>query len=358
MTSKDIAILRLQNQQLQFSKFSNAASLVGCMGAMQAQDPSMCKWALGVRLADSSTKEIEKQLEDGNILRTHLLRPTWHLVAAEDIRWILALTAPQIKASVAIRDKILGLDEAVFDKCNRLIEKILSKGNHCTRKEMTGLLGKEGISLDNHQIAHVMMRAELDAIVCSGKKKGKEETYALIEERAPSALAFSREESLSMLALRYFSSHSPATLADFVWWSGLKVSDARKGLEAIKSSLSRENIGGLEYWISKECFPVKEISPNAHFLPAFDEYVISYKDRSAVLNPEWGKHAISSNGIFKPIALIDGQVKGVWKRTLKKDNVEVELSLFESISSKEREMLQDAASCYAKFEGKSLTLRL
>jgi len=354
MTEREISVLRLFNQQVQSTKFQQPQELVGWMAAMQAQDYAMAKWAVGSRLPKASEQTLEQALDAGTILRTHLMRPTWHFVAAADIRWMQALTGPIVKAAVAGRDKNLGLDESIFRQSNALLEKILSNGKHLTRQELMIRIEKEGIPMDNFRIAHVMMRAELDAIVCNGIRKGKEHTYTLLEEKVPASKSLTKEEALATLVLRYFSSHGPATLADFIWWSGIKTTDARRGLEAVESQLICEKVNGQDYWLSNNFSTPSTNEPTAFFLAAFDEFVISYRDRSASLDTAWGKHAISSNGIFKPLIVLNGQVIGIWKRTHKKDSVQIEQQLFTSISPKEQDILEQAAWKYANYEEKKL----
>lgn len=358
MNNEIIALHRIKNQYIACTDQAAPADLVAHMGAMQAQDASMIKWAVGSRLSDAQNKSVEKALDDGLILRTHTLRPTWHIVEASDLKWMQALTSPQVKMAVAPRDKNLDLDDTIFNKCNDIIGNALSNGNHRTRSEISEIIERTGIPMDSHRIAHVMMRAELDALVCSGKKQGKEQTYALVDERVPISKILMRDEALAELARRYFISHGPATLADFVWWSGLRIKDARQGLEEVKSQLISEKWNGQEYWFSNSLqIPTLDKS-QAYFLAAFDEFVISYKDRSAVLHADWNAHAISSNGIFKPIIVLDGQVIGTWKRSLKKEAVLIETKLFKPLQVEEQEILENAAQQYADFEGKGLTLVL
>lgn len=354
----NISKQRIYTQQLAENLYAHPADLVSHMGAMQAQDFAMAKWAVGTRLVAATNQLVEKALDDGLILRTHTLRPTWHIVEASDLKWMHALTSPQVKMAVAPRDKNLGLDDTIFNKCNDIIGNALSNGNHLTRNDISEIIERAGVPMDSHRIAHVMMRAELDALVCSGKKQGKEQTYALVNERVSRSKILMRDEALAELARRYFISHGPATLADFVWWSGLRIKDARQGLEEVKSQLISEKLNGQEYWFSNSLQIPTHDNSQAYFLAAFDEFVISYKDRSAVLHADWNAHAISSNGIFKPIIVLDGQVIGTWKRSLKKDLVLIETKLFKPLQVEEQEILENAAQQYADFEGKGLTLVL
>lgn len=238
MTLENIATIRLASQQITTTKFTTAKEIVSCMGAMQAQDYAMAKWAIGARLPQSTDKQIETAINKGEILRTHVMRPTWHFVSADDIYWMLKLTSPRIKTSLKSRFMELGLSESVIKKTNSSIEKILSGGKHLTREEIMIELKKNKINDDNLKSYHLMFCAELDGIVCSGEVKDNKQTYALFEERVKKKISLTREEALAELAKKYFFSHSPATIKDFVWWSGLAVGDAKLAMEMVKSGFN------------------------------------------------------------------------------------------------------------------------
>jgi hypothetical protein len=336
------------NQQLLLPQFVTPKEVVRWMGAMQAQDFSAALHAICVRLPETSYEEAESAFHRGDFLRTHVLRPTWHLVAPEDIRWMLELTAPRIKAQTRVRDLALGLGETDFEKSNEVFMQALRGGRHLLREELAGVLDDAGIDVGGYRLSHFLMRAELDAVICSGAPRGKKQTYALLGERAPQAKRFNRETSLIMLAMRYFTSRGPATLKDFVWWSGLTTTEARQAILAVGAAgaagatgatgatgneIISADIEGQTYYfhlaLQEEPFPSaqkRESSPNmavppetnhspitVHHLPAFDEYLIAYADRTAMLAPEHTGKAIASNGIFRPTILHDGRIVGTWK---------------------------------------------
>lgn len=352
MTLTDISDIRLINQQIAASKFEMVKDLVGWMGAMQAQDYAMAKWAIGVRLPNSTDRMVETAIDRGEIIRTHLLRPTWHLVSAEDIYWLLELTAPSIKASLRLRHKELELSESLIVKSNALIGEALSGGNHLTRDEIVTRLEKAGIATDKNRAYHVILRAELDGIICSGAISDKKQTYALLNERVSKTASLTKTEALQKLARRYFSSHGPATLKDFVWWSGLSVSDARNALEMVKLDFISEKVGLETYWFPSTFSIPKNDSPYVHLLPAFDEFIISYTDRTASLPFENHKKAVSDNGVFRPVILINGQVIGIWKRTIGKEKVIVETSLFQPYSKSIESLIEKKAETFGNFIGK------
>jgi hypothetical protein len=328
MIFSDIAGLRLINQQIAGTGFGTVKEIVTWMGAMQAQDYAMVKWAIGVRLPDSTEQVIETAIDNREIIRTHLLRPTWHFVSADDIYWMLALTAPRIKASMKSRHQELGLSETVVTQSNDLIEKALGEAKSLTREELIVLLKNAGIATDANRMSHLLARAELDGIVCSGPIKSGKQTYALLEERVPKTKSLMKDEALATLAKKYFASRGPATLQDFVWWSGLSVSDAKHAVELVKSDFISETIASQTYWFTGFNSMPGVDKDAVYLLPAFDEFIISYKDRSASLPFENHKKTVSDNGIFRPVIVVNGQVMGIWKRALKRDRVIVETELF------------------------------
>lgn len=324
------------------------------MGAMQAQDYAMAKWAVGVRVPGATEANVEAALNAGEILRTHVLRPTWHLVAAEDIYWMLALTAPHIIASQKARHAELELTPAVLKKTYRLLEKTLRDGNYQTREELNGVFERAKISIEDNRAAHLLMCAELDCLIASGATKQGKPTYALLAERVPKPKRLNREEALAALAGRYFASHGPATLADFGWWSGLPVGEARNALEMVKPKLLAETVGEQTYWFAESISPAK--SRTAHLLPAYDEFIISYKDRSASLTFEQQKKAVSDNGIFRPMVVVNGEVIGIWARTAKKNTVQIEAEHFGKPSKDILKQIEQAAEQYGAFLGKMAAL--
>jgi len=355
MRYSDISNLRIENQHIIKSEFSIAKDLVSSMGAMQAQDLAMAKWAVGLRLQHSTEKTIEIAYNNGEIIRTHLMRPTWHFVSPEDIYWLLELTAPRIKPTLKARNKQLELTDEIFSKCYRILEKELTNGISLTREELAQLFLLEDIKTDENRFSHLMIKAELDGLVCSGPLKNKKSTYASLPERVPIKKLLSKDESLYELAKRYFVSHGPATLQDFVWWSGLPVSDARKALEMNKSGLDFEIIESETYWFGNSGL-LKRSIPEVHLLPAFDELLISYRDRKAIINAPDNKKAISSNGIFRPIIVVDGMVCGIWRRLTQKSLTIIEANLFEPQNKRIVECIENEASLFGTFIGRPIQL--
>lgn len=349
MILKDIAHLRLKNQHIRAGRLTVAEALVAHLGAVQAQDYAMAKWALGARLPGATDESIEQTLNDARIVRTHILRPTWHFVSAADLRWMLALTAPHIRRRVAPYFRQLGLHDEICLRSYKSIARML-QGRQLTRDEIMSELKSEGLPTDELRSTHLMFGAEIEGIVCSGPRRGKQHTYALIDERVPPVKPLHREEALAELARRYFGSHGPATLKDYIWWSGLPAADARAGLEMAKPGLVCEKVEGKEYWfVDTGSTPTPTSS--VFFLPAFDEFMVAYADRGAALDPTYNKDTITANGIFKPIIVAEGQVVGLWKRTFRKDKVLIEPSYFHPSKAPERETLEAAIASFGAFSG-------
>jgi hypothetical protein len=353
MNLSDVAKLRLENQQLAGSKLKTVQGIVGWMGAMQAQDFNMAKWAIGVRLPGSTERTVRESLDKGEILRTHLLRPTWHFVSADDIHWLLELTAPHIKASLRSRHNALGLTREICAESNGIIRGELSGGKFLSRNEMIAALKQAKMGLNDPQAYyHLLLNAELDGVICSGAIKEKEPTYALLAGRAPKKKALNRNEALAELAKRYFTSHGPATVQDFAWWSGLPVTNAKKALEMAHPDLASETIGPQLYWLAKSFSPHDGIDKDdVVLLPAFDEFILSYKDRSAAIPRDLQKKAISANGIFRPVILLNGQAIGIWKRTIKKNEAIIGARFFRAADKKIRGLLAKEAAHYGRFLG-------
>ena len=348
MTASAISKKRFDNQHIQGKKFDSAKELVQWMGAIQAQDYTMAKWAIGVRLKNSTNQLIEEAINNAEIIRTHVLRPTWHFVSAKDMRWMLELTAKNLNRSLASNNKTLELDEKIFRKCNTIIEKLLSNGNHLTRKEIMAALKKKGITTNPLRAAHIMFKAETDMIVCNGIKRDKEFTYALFNERIPPSKEISKEEALAKLALRYFQSHGPATLQDFTWWSGLSVSDAKQAFELAKSQMVSEQLKEHVYWLFTDTVTEIKRGNDMVFLPAFDEFLISYKSREISLDPMFASKSYTTNGIFNPVIVHNAKVIGTWKPQRKKEILIKEL-FFGKSTETQKQLCKKASKEFISF---------
>jgi len=352
----DIANSRLSSQQITATKFTTAKEIVSWMGAMQAQDYAMSKWAVGCRLPNSTEQKINAAIDKGELIRTHILRPTWHIVAAEDIYWLLELTAPQIKTILKSSHKQLEITPSILSKTNTLIIKALANNNHLTREELVDVLEKANIATNENRASHIILYAELEGFICSGSSKNNKQTYALLSDRVTRSISITREVALEKLAAKYFTSHGPATLQDFINWSGLSIKDARKSIEMIQPKFIAEKIGEEIYWIPKSYNSAKK-DKTVHLLPAFDEYIIGYKNRSTMLSSANYKKVISNNGLFYPTIVIDGQVTGSWKRTIKKDTILIETSLFQTHTNVQKKSIEEEANKFGQFLDKKVIIK-
>jgi len=346
MTSRDITTHRLINQQIAGSRFSKPAELVKWMGCIQAQEYPAAKWAIGNRIKGITDAEIESDFNAGHILRTHVLRPTWHFVSPDDIGWMLKLTAPKIKAMSKTWHKKLEIDSAILNKSKNTIAAALMDGKQLTRDELVPLLKSENINTDDIRLSFLLMDAELDGLICSGAKQGKQFTYTMLDERAPHRKKPDNETAVAELAKTYLFSHGPATVHDLSWWSGLSLSDSKAGIEANRQNLAHEVINGKTYWFASNFEPVAKPG-TVYLLPAFDEYAIAYKDRSDFLHNEHIKQ--TGSGIFKPIVVIDGQIAGIWKRSISKGKVAVEITVLKKINAGNKQGIEKQATRYCKF---------
>ncbi|HLN56496.1 MAG TPA: winged helix DNA-binding domain-containing protein [Bacteroidales bacterium] len=347
MNIKELASLRLANQQLASGNVTSPKDLAGWMGAIQAQDFRMARWAVGLRIPGSTIKEVDKAIDDGEIIRTHVLRPTWHFVAADDLMLMLDLSATKIMASLKYRQNFLRLTPGILSESNAIISEIL-KGKQLGREEIEKELNKGGVKTDNNSLSHILLWAELNGIICSGKITRDKQTYALISERVPSGRKPGKKEALGILAAKYFKSHGPATIKDFGWWSGLSVGDIRTSLEVAGDELGSTEIGSLKYWFRKGQQPAENMK-QAWLIPAYDEIIISYNDRSAIMSSDHHSKAVSSNGIFRPVVIVENVVAGLWKSVKAKDRLVIEISPFLNLKKQDKTAISLAAESYGAF---------
>lgn len=347
MTLKNI---RLLSQQLASPEFSTPGELVRHMGAVQAQDMAMSLWAVGMRLKKPSRSEVMKALDDGVILRTHVLRPTWHLVHAGDIRWMLSLSSVRIKAANESFGASTGVNipEDALHKCFLTIEKMLEGGKSMGKAAIAEALSREGMKTDAPHINRIMAFAEAEGIVCSGVPEKGKHTYALLDERVPATAGTTSEEALARLAQMYFRSHSPASAADFTWWSGLSATEAKLAVRTIQDELKTEKFNGRELLVHTSHLSAKAGRKHGttHLLPPFDEYLISYKDRSDVLDAGYFPKAFNNFGIFYPVILHKGQVTGNWIRRAGKGMPKAGISFF---SDRDRIPDEDITAACARY---------
>lgn len=349
MTARAIAAARLRHQRIVAPDHAAPADLVAHLGAVQAQDPAMVRWAVGLRLKQARVAAVDEALAAGTIIRTHVLRPTWHLVAAADLRWLLALTGPRIRRGLAGRLEELELPPRVVARGHDVFAKALSSGRALTRRDLAHALETAGLGADSSRVTFLLMTAELDGLICGGPPRDGHHTYALVDERVAAAAPLARDEALAKLAQRYFHSRGPATLADFAWWSGLTLTDARRGVAAAGGLALQPRLG---VDLHGPAAPGgRGTTGGVHLLPAFDEYLIAYRDREAVLPPADHRRAVSSNGMFHPVIVAGGRVIGTWQRRVQGDEVRVAARCFAAAGRPTQAAIAKAARRYAAFLG-------
>lgn len=337
---------RLYHQRISHPPFKDASEVVAWLGAMQGQDYLGTKWAFGLRLPGSTEAAVEQAIVDGVVMRTWAMRGTLFFVAPADIHWMLGLLAPRQIAGYKGRYQQLELDESTLMRSTQLIVEALQDGKHLSRPELFTILEANGISTAGQRGVYMLQRAGLERLIYQGEMRGKDTTFHILK----AGHTLPRDEALAKLAERYFVSRGPATLADFVNWSGLPITEARAGLESVKSRLIEEVINGQTYWLSSEKH--KHPEHTLYLLPGFDEYILGYKDRTSVVEPQF-LDAIcpGGNGVFKPTIISDGRVVGTWARTLKKKIVEITLEPFTSLNSDEIDAITERAAEFGRYLG-------
>lgn len=305
MDARRLIARRLSNHGLVRPRFDNAADVVTYYGAVQGQEYGPAKWAIAQRTRGLTNTSLDAAFDAGEILRTHILRPTWHFVAPQDLRWIQALTGPRVHAANASIGRALELTPRLLSRAVDRMTRALEGGTLLTRQELASVLARTRITASGQRLAYIVMFAELEAMICSGPRRGKQFTYALAAERAPRGAAFEGDEALGELTMRYFRAHGPATIRDFMWWSSLKAADARRGVHI--AGLREELLDGLTFWSVKDEPAPERGGSSIRLLPIYDEYVVAYRDRAHIAGP------IADFDMFANYLVQDGRLIGTWR---------------------------------------------
>ncbi|MFI5412394.1 MAG: winged helix DNA-binding domain-containing protein [Candidatus Micrarchaeales archaeon] len=370
MGFSDITKYRLATQNIALADATKSPEeVLSSFGAIQAQDYPASLWAIGLRCKEGTTvKDIENAIIKKKIARTWLMRGTLHFAASRDMHWMLNLFRPRLLHTAIMRDKHLGLSDKVIERTKTLFYNALKKEKILTRKEMYKILDKGGVPSKNNLGYHMLYRAAWDGVICFGPYTDKEQTFVLLDDHIVERNELSEEQANAELALRYFSSHGPATLKDYVWWSGLTVKDARLGIEKNTSKLNEEVILGNTYYMPKRMPKIND-AHSVHLLPAFDEYLVSYADRNAMLgDPKMQKAikrmiqtqkltVIHSNGIFSPVIVVDGAVVGTWKRKIDKGKLVVAFTPYVKISKDDMRLAKEETERYGRFLGMEVVIK-
>jgi hypothetical protein len=351
MSDLGIAQRRLRNSRLTGTGFTSPEGAVRWHLAMQAQDYGPAKWSIGQRTQGLTDEDLDGALAAGAIVRTHVLRPTWHFVARDDIRWLLALSGPRVQQGNVGRIRQLGLDEKTLTRCKALIVSALEGDNRMTRNEIATVLDDAGINRSGQRMPYILMHCELEAVIGSGGLAGKQQTYTLLDERVPAGGPFDRDHALIELVRRYLTSHGPATVKDMSWWSGLTMADIRKALELLGSEVASEAVDGLTLWAIASNDSTPPPARGAHLLQTYDELVVGYTESRFFGDPgaekaraAWGDRTFPSG-----VLLLNGRISGHWRRTIQRTRVEIDIHLYQEPKRADTKALEAAAADLGRF---------
>jgi hypothetical protein len=343
-TLADIARLRGVAQRLTLPRRETPAALVARLGAIQAQDLPLARWSVAQRISRGTLARVDAALADGTVLRTHVLRPTWHFVARDDLRWMQRLTAPRVLALMAYNDRRNGVDRALVVKSTRTIAAAIERRGHLTRREIADALARSRIRVNPWLVGQLLVHAELRAVVCSGIPRGKEQTYALVEQRAPQPHRFDGDEAAAELAARYFNSHGPATLKDFRWWSGLDATTAARGVDALGRRIDRVEIGGRTYLGGAASVPAPATA--AQLIQPFDEIAVAYSESRDALD-ESGAARARGWGLLVRGVVVGGQLTGRWSKSANRP-ASIATEMLRRLTSAERAAVDRAVETFGR----------
>ncbi|HLS44392.1 MAG TPA: winged helix DNA-binding domain-containing protein [Ornithinicoccus sp.] len=348
---------RLATQRLASAPLRRASDVVRLLTCVQSQERDHAFWSMALRSRVATLAEVHAEHDRGEFLRTHMLRPTWHLVAPEDLRWILALTSPRVEMGMGARHRQLGLDDpAVLGRALDALGDLLLDGNYLTRAEIGRALAEHGVAISaGERLGHLLLVAELRGLICSGPVKGVHHSYALVDEVVPAAPTLDEDEALQTLARRFFAGHGPASVKDFTRWSSLRISDTRNALDAIGADLERVEVDGEPHWFDPSVPRRTTAERAAYLLPVYDEVVLTYP-RVVFPAPVDHPHAASADPFWAPV-VVDRTDVGLWKRTLSDGRVLVETRLAASVDHDQRALVRIAAQQMADFYGRDLDYR-
>jgi len=356
----DVVRWRLHTQGLAGPGFASPIDAVEAFGAVQAQDHAIALWSLVQRVPGTTVAEVQDLLDEGALLRTHVLRPTWHYVIPADIRWMLALTAPRVHVQNGTYYRRHGFDDDLFERAHAVIRDAVADGAHRTRAEVAAHLAASGIEVSGMALEHLVMHAELEGVICSGPMRGRQQTYALLTDRAPAARELDPDAALAELTRRYFVGHGPATAKDLRWWSSLTLAQIDAGLELVGDELHAAVIDGHTYLAGG---PPPDLAapdaPEVLLLQALDELVVGYAESRDAVDVA-GLEAMHRDtpGLPSAIVLIDGQIAGRWRRKVRTNHLDVEVVAYRPLDDAEKAALQIEAERYATAYGRTATLDL
>jgi len=360
MTNASIAARRLHASGLLGPRPKDVEEAVRHLGAVQAQDYPGAAWGLAQRVGGITLADVTERYDRGSILRTHALRPTWHFLLPEDIRAVQLLTGPRVHARNAPTYRRIEIDDAqTWSRCRNALIGALEGGQERTRAELSDALARAGIEATGQRLAYIVMRAELDRLICNGAFRGKQFTYALLDDRAPARKSpADRDQARTDLVRRYFASHGPALVRDFVWWSGLTTSDTRAGIASLGDELVRETVEGKEYWSASDALTDVEVEPGTiHLLPNYDEYLGSYADYEPIFDPSLPRARTIADVLGVHIVVRDGLVVGGWKRKVDGTRAVIDMTILLPLSKRDERGLEQVVEAYGRHLGVPVEVR-
>ena len=353
-----LTALRMAAQRIGASEFTTPGDAVRWMLALQGQDYAGVRWSVGLRFVDATEAAVAAALDAGEIVRSWPMRGTLHLVAAEDLGWMLQLTARRMTVSAARRRASLGITETVIERARVIATDALTGRRVLTRDALLKTIDAAGVSTGGQRGYHLLWYLAQTGTLVLGPTEGRQQTFALLDDWVPIPRRLAPDEALGELALRYVRSHGPATDRDLARWSGLTLGDVRRGLAISGRTLTTLDLGGTTYHVAPETLSVAAPPARVYLLPGFDEYLLGYGDRTAALAPEHSEAIVpGGNGMFKPTIVVDGEVVGTWGRRVTAGEVVIEPAPFGRLSGRDRAALEEAARAYGAFIGLPAAVR-
>ena len=354
LTAGDILALRLTNQQIAMPTSTRPSDVIARLLAIQAQDYRGALWSIGLRLRGSNVSQIERAIAERTIVRTWPMRRTLHFVAAADVKWLLRLLTPRAIKGMTGRLRRLEVDDKVLSRSRKALANALRDESLLTRDAVYDVLERAKIPTANQRGIHILSRLSQEGLLCFGPHRGKQPTFALLEEWISESRELDRDEALAELTVRYFRGHGPATVRDLAWWSGITLGDARAGVAMMASELAEESVGGKTYIVSRNACAVSAAARRSaralYLLPGFDEYMLGYSDRSLALNPAHAAKIVpGNNGMFMPTIVARGRVIGTWRAATSRRSMTVSPIPFEEMSARDTRALGAAAGRYEQF---------
>lgn len=340
---------RLRAQLLVESALERPVDVVRWMGAVQAQDYPGSLWAIGLRMAKAIERQVEQAVADRSIVRTWPMRGTLHFAAASDVRWLLEHLTPRVRAAHARREeREYALDRAALRQSRRVVERILKDGRPLARPALYEAMERAGVRTEGQRGYHILWWLAQESVICLGPRDGRQPTFVLLDAWVSPSPRRPREDALAELARRYFTSHGPATIPDFAWWSGLTRTEATRAIAAVKEHLDGESHDGMMHWFSPASGPIPS-TRTASLLPAWDEYTVAYRHRGAILRPEHAARQTRNENVLSPTLMIGGGIVGTWTRSLAGGTAQITLRPFGKLSEGDRTKLSRAAKRYGAF---------